>query len=149
MVLWDRRRWYPDGDAGQDYKRGYIKFRLQGEKLRGGFALIKMHGRRSDDGDNWLLVRKECEYAKGDGEYLVRERRESGELGRTNEEMTTDPNNRVWHSKAAKKSAPRTASREKTPGRACAGFIGERGTPACFRLRGRSRRGLVRARLQV
>src|SRR5918999_2443198 len=36
VLLWDRGGWKPRGDAAADYKKGRLKFDLDGEKLRGG-----------------------------------------------------------------------------------------------------------------
>ena len=97
VILWDRGHWFPEGDANADYKRGNLKFRLDGEKLQGSFALVRMHGPRSDDGKNWLLLKHDDEAASEDGELLVRDRPESIETGRTVEEVAADPD-RMWRS---------------------------------------------------
>jgi bifunctional non-homologous end joining protein LigD len=93
VVLWDRGRWYPEGDAHRGLKKGHLRFRLAGEKLHGGFSLVRMH-----DGDNWLLIKSEDDEASGDGEALVRERPESVASGRTLADIAGEPD-RVWRSK--------------------------------------------------
>ncbi|HZI64114.1 MAG TPA: DNA polymerase ligase N-terminal domain-containing protein, partial [Thermoanaerobaculia bacterium] len=45
VLLWDRGRWYPEGDAKAGLRSGKLKFRLAGEKLRGGWTLVRMRGR--------------------------------------------------------------------------------------------------------
>jgi len=97
VIVWDRGHWYPEGDADEGYERGNLKFRLDGEKLQGSFALVRMHGPRSDDGKNWLLIKHDDEAANEDGELLVRDRPESVETGRTVEEVAADPD-RMWRS---------------------------------------------------
>src|SRR5690606_10741228 len=87
VVLWDRGRWYPEGDPRAGYRAGKLKFRLDGEKLRGGFTLVRMHGRRDPDADNWLLIKEPDEEAADDGEQLVRDRPESVVSGRTVEQI--------------------------------------------------------------
>ncbi|MGE5503087.1 MAG: DNA ligase D [Actinomycetota bacterium] len=54
--LWDRGRWWPVGDPRQGMDTGVLKFRLDGGRLKGGFALVRMKdgGRRP----NWLLVKE-------------------------------------------------------------------------------------------
>jgi bifunctional non-homologous end joining protein LigD len=57
VMLWDRGTYEVLGkDAALDqYRRGDFKFRLDGEKLRGDFALVRTKGR----GENqWLLLKK-------------------------------------------------------------------------------------------
>ncbi|MCY0991798.1 DNA ligase D [Nannocystis sp. ILAH1] len=87
VVLWDRGRWYPEGDARADYRAGKLKFRFDGHKLQGSYTLVRMHGRRDDDHDNWLLIKEDDEEASDDGEALVRDRPESVVSGRTVEEI--------------------------------------------------------------
>src|SRR5215210_3599646 len=41
VMLWDRGTWEPIGDPYESYRRGRFKFRLHGEKLQGGWMLIK------------------------------------------------------------------------------------------------------------
>ncbi|HEY0133812.1 MAG TPA: DNA ligase D [Nannocystis sp.] len=97
VVVWDRGHWFPEGDPENDYKRGNLKFRLDGEKCQGSFALVRMHGPRSDDGKNWLLLKHADEHASEDGELLVRDKPESVQTGRTVEEVAAAPD-KAWHS---------------------------------------------------
>jgi bifunctional non-homologous end joining protein LigD len=63
VELWDRGVWSPDGDAREGLARGRLKFRLQGKKLRGGWALVRMGARNgSRNGkENWLLIKERDE----------------------------------------------------------------------------------------
>ncbi len=58
VVLWDRGRWTPVGDAEDGYRRGKLKFTLHGEKLRGGWTLARMGGKAGEGGKNWLLLKE-------------------------------------------------------------------------------------------
>src|SRR5438034_3808675 len=42
VVLWDRGTWRPEGDPHAGYRAGNLKFALEGEKLRGSWALVKI-----------------------------------------------------------------------------------------------------------
>src|SRR5438270_3559849 len=44
VLLWDRGTWVPEGDAEESYKKGRLKFTLEGEKLRGSWTLVRSHG---------------------------------------------------------------------------------------------------------
>src|SRR5713101_2451062 len=44
VLLWDRGSWEPVGDPHQGYAKGHLKFELDGEKLKGGWTLVKTHG---------------------------------------------------------------------------------------------------------
>src|SRR5215203_7483104 len=45
VLLWDRGSWEPQEDPVKGYAAGNLKFTLKGEKLKGGFALIRLGGR--------------------------------------------------------------------------------------------------------
>jgi bifunctional non-homologous end joining protein LigD len=93
VILWDRGRWQPKGDPSRDYRKGRMKFTLEGEKLRGGFNLVRMGGKAGEDGKNWLLIKeRDVEAKPGSGDALLQERPESVLSGRTLEEMS--PNSR-------------------------------------------------------
>jgi bifunctional non-homologous end joining protein LigD len=65
VMLWDRGRWEPVGDARSSYRKGRLKFRLHGEKLRGIWNLVRMTGPASEDGKNWLLIKDRDDDAGG------------------------------------------------------------------------------------
>ncbi|MCY1056687.1 DNA ligase D [Nannocystis sp. SCPEA4] len=118
VVLWDRGRWYPDGDPHAGYRAGKLKFHLEGDKLHGGYTLVRMHGRRDDDHDNWLLIKEDDEDASDDGEALVRDRPESVISGRTVEQIAAGepaPKKKSTARKTAtnKKAAAKKATNKK------------------------------------
>src|SRR5574337_2222808 len=55
VEIWDRGTWSPDGDPHEGYDRGRLKFRLQGKKLHGGWALVRMRPRDGSRNrkENW------------------------------------------------------------------------------------------------
>jgi len=63
VLLWDRGVWFPEGDAMQGYRKGRLKFRLAGEKLHGGWTLIRMGKASKASKENWLLIKEKDEYA--------------------------------------------------------------------------------------
>src|SRR5205809_3041470 len=48
VLLWDQGTWEPLGDAKKDYREGHLKFRLHGDKLQGGWMLVRKGGKRGD-----------------------------------------------------------------------------------------------------
>jgi DNA ligase D-like protein (predicted polymerase)/DNA ligase D-like protein (predicted 3'-phosphoesterase) len=56
VELWDRGRWTPEGDPRAGLKKGHLRLRLEGERLRGEWDLIRFHGRDGFE-KNWLLVK--------------------------------------------------------------------------------------------
>lgn len=63
VFLWDRGTWMPQGDPQQGLRTGHLKFRLQGEKLSGAWALVRM-GTPGETKENWLLIKERDEAAK-------------------------------------------------------------------------------------
>ena len=57
VIVWDRGTWEPVGDAGAGYRAGKLKFVLHGEKLTGGWTLVRMHGREGERQEPWLLIK--------------------------------------------------------------------------------------------
>ncbi len=101
VLLWDSGTWEPlEGDPVEAYRKGRLKFRLDGEKLQGGWMLVRTGGRAGSEygKENWLLIKERDEAARpGSGDAIVRERPESVESGLTIEEIAADPQ-RVWES---------------------------------------------------
>lgn len=62
VMLWDRGRWEPQQDPHHGLDHGELKFILHGERLRGGFALVRMGkpsgSRRTAPRENWLLIKE-------------------------------------------------------------------------------------------
>lgn len=58
VMLWDRGTWEPINDPALGYAKGDLKVRLSGEKLHGGFALVRMKRREGEKRDNWLLIKE-------------------------------------------------------------------------------------------
>lgn len=64
VMLWDEGTWQPSGDPRAGLAKGHLTFVLHGQRLKGGWGLIRMRG----DGkrDNWLLVKQKDEEARPD-----------------------------------------------------------------------------------
>ena len=60
VLLWDRGTWIPlDPDPEAAYRKGSLKFTLNGEKLHGNWALVRMGGKAaSERRENWLLIKE-------------------------------------------------------------------------------------------
>lgn len=111
VLLWDRGRWRSYGDAAEGYRRGRLRFRLEGAKLRGDWNLVRMADRDEDDGrENWLLIKARDAAAKGDGGRLVDERPESVATGRTLDEIAADVRGAEAASAAAEDGSAATDS---------------------------------------
>ncbi|MFZ5476964.1 MAG: non-homologous end-joining DNA ligase [Myxococcota bacterium] len=99
VMIWDRGTWRPRGDPAEGYKKGRLKFELEGEKLRGAWTLVRT---RADEGDkeSWLLVRE-----KGSGEHPPVDDDHSVATGRTMEEIAAE-RARVWDHRGERPPVP-------------------------------------------
>ncbi len=86
VVIWDRGEWVPEGDPAAGMKKGHLGFRLDGEKLHGGWHLVRMRPRAGEKRDNWLLIKSDDAFADPGGDILV-DAPQSVESGRTVEEV--------------------------------------------------------------
>ena len=65
VMVWDTGTWEPLGNASEMLKKGDLKFKLDGKKLKGEFVLAHMKARRpGSKGNEWLLIHKKDEFAK-------------------------------------------------------------------------------------
>jgi bifunctional non-homologous end joining protein LigD len=64
VMIWDRGYWLPETpDVDAALKKGELKFVLDGEKLHGGFVLVRT-GRFGASKPSWLLIKHRDEWAK-------------------------------------------------------------------------------------
>src|SRR5437016_8986110 len=52
VMIWDRGQWYPEGDPHKGLKKGHLSFTVEGEKLHGGWHLVRMHRRNNGTKEN-------------------------------------------------------------------------------------------------
>ena len=60
VQIWDRGFWAPESDEAPERSlaKGELKFVLAGERLKGGFVLVRMkHDRTGGKRTNWLLIK--------------------------------------------------------------------------------------------
>ena len=71
VIVWDRGTWEAIGDPHEGYRDGKLKFRLQGEKLHGGWTLVRMHGKQDQRQEPWLLIKERDDHARPSAEYNI------------------------------------------------------------------------------
>jgi bifunctional non-homologous end joining protein LigD len=114
VMVWDVGTWQPlsptpvngkyvagtEAEAAAMLAKGDLKFRLNGKRLKGDFALIKMKGRRpGSKGNEWLMIKKHDDhvvegYDAGDIDESVLSKRSM-------DEIAGDAGSREWKSSAA------------------------------------------------
>ena len=116
VIIWDEGTWEfiePGDDPVKALRSGKLTFRLNGKKMFGEWALVKIKGRSDSKGNEWLLLKHRDGYAS-DKVDVTEVAPRSVVSNRTVEEV--DPSN-VWISnRQASRKAPTLAARlEKSP----------------------------------
>ncbi len=97
VMVWDVGTWEPQGDAAEMLRKGDLKFRLQGKKLKGDFALIHMKARRpGSKGTEWLLIKHRDAYDQPG--YDIEQYSHSVLTKRSLQEIASDEGSAEWTS---------------------------------------------------
>ena len=90
VMLWDRGTWAPvAGKSWKDIDKGHLHFRLDGERMKGEWLLIRLKGKPGEKRENWLLRKLDDPFAApGDG--LVEQGLTSVLTGRSMAEIAAD-----------------------------------------------------------
>ncbi|MBN8830575.1 MAG: ATP-dependent DNA ligase, partial [Sphingomonadales bacterium] len=90
VMLWDKGRWEPvAGKSAKDIEKGHLHFRLEGERMKGEWLLIRLRPRPGEKRENWLL-RKINDAEAGAGDELVERGLTSVLTGRTMAQIAAD-----------------------------------------------------------
>lgn len=113
VMVWDRGTWTPEHDPHKGMQKGHLDFELHGEKLKGGWHLVRMRKRPGERQEPWLLIKATDDAARGKSEPdVLEEMPDSAATGRSIEEIAADKK-KVWHSnQSAKANAARLAKTE-------------------------------------
>ena len=118
-MLWDEGTWElaPEiSDAAEALAKGNLKFVLHGQRLRGGWDLVRMKPRPKERQPQWLLIKRRDEEARpGEGERLVEEATTSVSSGRTMEQIAGGKPATAKPRAAAKRTA--APARKQAPAR--------------------------------
>jgi len=104
VIIWDAGLWMPDGDPGEAYRAGKLKFELAGSKLHGRWMLVRTGSTRRASGltpgaeastgrsnpATWLLIKEKDGHARPHGEYDITEalpERPGGAVSATADDM--------------------------------------------------------------
>ncbi|WP_316177174.1 MULTISPECIES: DNA ligase D [unclassified Bradyrhizobium] len=132
VMLWDRGYWESE-DPESGFKKGDLKFTLDGEKLHGSWVLVRMrHDRTGGKRTNWLLIKHRDEFAKEGEANDILDADKSVASGRTMEQIAAGKGkapkpfmlaktqrmnaDAVWHSNRSdgKATSTKTAPSAKT-----------------------------------
>ncbi len=97
VMIWDRGTWTPEHDPHKGLAKGHLDLILDGEKLHGGWHLVRMHRRPNEKRNNWLLIKQHdaAERSPRDKDIL-KEKPLSVVSGRDLDQIAESK--KVWHS---------------------------------------------------
>lgn len=140
VQLWDNGSWSPQStrDPERDLEKGHLKFTMDGKRMHGGWALIRLRDRDQrysrTPRHNWLLIKETDEFAlPGEPDALASEIT-SVKTGRTLEEIASR-SRKVWRSNRSERTEPEAkpraaAKRAKVPAQRKAAPAAKRKTAA-------------------
>jgi len=110
VMIWDRGTWAPEHDPHKGLRKGHLSFALDGEKLHGGWHLVRMHKRPGEKRDNWLLIKQHDDAARGARDKdIPEEKSRSVVTGRSLDEIAKGAPKKM----TAKTKAKKTSGRKK------------------------------------
>jgi bifunctional non-homologous end joining protein LigD len=104
VIVWDQGAWLPAGDASAALKSGKLKFELKGDKLKGHWTLVRMHGKGDERQPPWLLIKEKDDQARASADYDVVEALPNSVL--TGKPLPPKPRASAKSPAAKKSSAP-------------------------------------------
>jgi bifunctional non-homologous end joining protein LigD len=134
VMLWDRGYWEPEPGTEplEGLRKGDLKILLDGDRLKGGFVLVRMKRREHEKKSSWLLIKHHDGWAlEGHGDVLVEGETTSVASGRTMEQIAAGEGKgptrfmtgkirasakRVWNSNKGEDADKRAAALRATPG---------------------------------
>ncbi|AZS20768.1 DNA ligase D [Caulobacter sp. FWC26] len=134
VMLWDRGWWAPEPgfDLEKGLKRGEIKLVFSGERMKGGWVLVRIKSDRSGGKRaNWLLIKHRDAFARDEDADFLETSAFSIASGRTMEEIasgkgraptpfmaeTRQPADAVWSTTASPKARDREDAAATPPKR--------------------------------
>lgn len=117
VQLWDRGTWRSQSDTPErDLGKGHLKFVMDGERMKGKWALIRMRDDKHRPGarirHNWLLIKEiDEEAARGSKGDALQKAVTSVKSGRTLDQIA-DKSRKVWNSNRSVKENVKALKRK-------------------------------------
>ena len=125
VMIWDQGSWWPQlGSENVDacLRAGHLKFEMNGSKMRGKWALIRMnhadHGPK--DKPQWLLIKEHDKYERGPSDQAITDERPNSSVTGRSIDQIAHAQDHIWNSNradplqsaAAPKSAVKTTAKK-------------------------------------
>jgi len=122
VMLWDRGSWAPidPKNVDRDLAKGELKFVVSGERLKGGFVLVRLKPKPGEKSKrhNWLLIKEKDSMATpGQGDAVLKTET-SVKTGRTMAQIAKNApakKEEVWHSAPKDGPAPKAVRKAAAP----------------------------------
>src|SRR5581483_941553 len=98
VMIWDRGRWEPQEDPHKGLAKGHLAFTLYGQKLHGGWHLVRMRRKAGEKRDNWLLIKQHDEAERSPRDKDILEEEPLSVASRRSIEEIASRSRKVWHS---------------------------------------------------
>ena len=106
VMVWDRGTSEPEGDPDKAYRAGRLTFQLHGQKLTGGWHLVRT-ARGSEKQKSWLLFKATDAAARPGDSSLLEQQPNSALTGRDLAAIAAGASGKSAHKKPAKRAAQR------------------------------------------
>ena len=119
VQFWERGKWTPqgNGDPEADLAKGHLKIELEGERMKGGWALIRLRDRDVRPGrkirHNWLLIKEKDSMATPGKPDTLAKAVTSVKTGRTLDQIAKGSRS-VWHSNKSTAENTKTMAKKKS-----------------------------------
>jgi len=121
VMIWDQGSWWPQlGSENVDacLRAGHLKFEMNGSKMKGKWALIRMnhaaHGPK--DKPQWLLIKEHDKYERGPGDPAITDERPNSSVTGRSIDQIAHASDHVWNSNRANplesSAAPKPAAKK-------------------------------------
>ncbi|MGC1871473.1 MAG: DNA ligase D [Acidobacteriaceae bacterium] len=117
VMLWDHGTWEPHGDVDEGLEKGRLKFTLNGEKLHGDWALIRMGGKAAGEKKaNWLLIKEHDGQERGADDPPVTEEEPDSVVTGRDLDAIAENQDHVWGTQGSQQQTKpqKSSSRAET-----------------------------------
>lgn len=110
VMIWDRGHWLPETDPHKGLAKGHLAFLLEGNKLSGGWHLVRMRRRAGEKRDNWLLIKQDDDAGRSPKDKDILEEKPLSAVSGRSMVQIAKGSRKIWHSNRAKagRTLPKT-----------------------------------------
>ncbi len=99
VMIWDYGEWKGLGNVDRDLEKGNLKFELNGTKLKGKWALVRMKNTRDrSDKPNWLLFKERDDWSQPEEAPGITELAPDSAITQRTMEQISESRDHVWDS---------------------------------------------------